>query len=144
MLAALCFSACKTRKAKERAEQPILSLAMVTPIFGEARGVQSGIADLLQTDEEIEVTYHFYTAMAGDVDKEIGLNLAPKIREFYGKFGEVDRVKFGIYVPSTEEETGWELYVSFVLTRKLVNETEWSKLLDEDLLKIALEVRRFD
>ncbi len=119
-----------------------LSLEALTPIFGAAEDARSGLADFTESEREVLLSYHAYLADPADADREIGKDLAPKIRELYRRFKNVDRVAFGIALPNPGGEADWKSYVSFVMTRKLVDETEWSNFLDADLLRIAFDVRR--
>jgi hypothetical protein len=131
---------CK-RAEKKAPERLAISLDMLVPIFGDPKDAHSGVVDINQSDKELTLAYHFDTQETSDFDDDIGRDLAPKIRDFYKKFPQIDRVVFGVFLPSTSEETGWKSYVTFVVTKKLVTETDWTKLLDDDFLKAALEVK---
>lgn len=144
VLALLGSTACGSGKAASPPTEDMLSLAVLTPIFGEAKDVNSGLADFTQSDNEVILAYHLYLADRTNADQEIARDLGPKIRKLYGHFKNVDRVAFGIYLPDPSATLAWEPYVSFVMTRKLVKETGWSDLLDTKLLSIALDVKRTD
>jgi hypothetical protein len=133
-------TACK-KVEKKTTEHLAISREMLIPIFGDPKDAHSGVVDVSQSDKELTLAYHFETQEISDFDDDIGRDLAPKIREFYKKFPEIDRVVFGVSLPSTTDETGWRPYVTFVVTQKLVNETDWTQLLDDDFLKVALEVK---
>jgi hypothetical protein len=143
-LALVVASACKTEKPAPTpapAEEE-LSLQALTPVFGEAQDTNSGLADFTLSDEGLILSYHFYLTDPSNADQEISRDLAPKIRRLYGHFKNVDRVSFEVSLPDQESPVGWDPYVSFSLTRKLVKETGWSDLLDTDLLSGALDVKR--
>jgi hypothetical protein len=132
---------CKSEKKAETKGREAIELSMLIPIFGDPQNDQSGVVDVQQTDEGLILAYHFATEEKSDFDDDIGRDLGPKIREFYKKFPQADQVVFGVSLPTTLDVAGWESYVSFTMTRKLVEETDWTQLLDDDLLKVALDVK---
>jgi hypothetical protein len=134
--------ACKAEKPAAPKTEEMLSMAALTPVFGNARDTKAGLADFTQSDTEIVLSYHLYLADLTNADKEIARDLAPKIRKLYGQFGAVDRVRFEVSLPDPSAPDDWNPYVSFVLTRKIVKETGWSNLLDTDLLSVAIDVKR--
>ena len=136
----IAFSAsCKV--AKKATEIEAISQEILVPIFGDPKDAHSGVVDINQSATELTLTYHFDTQETSDFDDDIGRDLAPKIREFFKKFPQIDRVVFGVSLPSATDETGWKRYVTFAVTKKLVTETDWTKLLDDDFLKTVLEVK---
>jgi hypothetical protein len=48
-----------------------------------------------------------------------------------------------VYVPDSGE-TPWKPYVFFVVTRKLVEQTDWTNLLAIDFLKVVEEVKYYE
>jgi hypothetical protein len=136
--------ACRSEKPAPPKTEETLSMVSMTPVFGEARDVKSGLADFTQSDEEIILSYHLYLADRSNPDLEIARDLAPKIRKLYGHFKSVDRASFEVSLPDEASPSEWKPYVSFVLTRKIVKETGWSDLLDTDLLAVAINVKRAD
>lgn len=143
-LALLGSAACRSEKSALPKTEEMLSLAALTPVFGEARDAASGLADFTQSDTEIILSYHLYLNDRSNADAEIARDLAPKIRRLYGHFASVDRANFEVSLPDLTSPDDWKPYVSFVLTRKIVKETGWSDLLDTDLLGAALDVKRSD
>jgi hypothetical protein len=145
VLAALALwglAACRPEKTAPRPAEQLLSMDTLMPVFGEARDVNSGLADFTQSDKEIILSYHLYLTDRTNADKEMARDLAPKIRKFYSHFPSVDRVSFEVSLPDSSSTDDWRPYVSFALTRKLVKESGWSDLLDTDLLSIAVDVKR--
>lgn len=143
-LALIVAAACRTEKPAPPAApaEEDLSLQALTPVFGEAKDLDSGLADFTLSDQGPILSYHFYLTDPSDPDREIARDLAPKIRKLYGHFKNVDRVSFEVSLPDQESPMGWNPYVSFSLTRKIVKETGWSDFLDTDLLSGALDVKR--
>jgi len=143
------FSVCKSsEKEKEKAaaekieerEKEILSVGKLIPIFGESTGTQSGISDLSQSQEEILISYNLYIADMSKFDEEIGRDMAPKVQKFYEEFDTPDRVAIRVFVPGSGEEP-WRQYVFFVVTRKLVKQTEWTNLLAIEFLRVVENVK---
>jgi hypothetical protein len=144
VLVLVVASACRTEKpapASAPAEEE-LSLQALTPVFGEAKDINSGLADFTLSDQGLILSYHFYLTDPSNADQEISRDLAPKIRKLYGHFKNVDHVSFEVSLPDEASPVGWNPYISFSLTRKIVKETGWSDLLDTDLLSGALDVKR--
>jgi hypothetical protein len=135
-------TACRSEKPAAPQAREELSLAALTPVFGEAKDVTSGLADFTQSDKGIILSYHFYLTDQTSADQDIARELAPKIRKLYGHFKNVDRVSFEVSLPDQASPDDWNPYVSFSLTRKIVKETGWSDLLDNDLLGSALDIKR--
>jgi len=139
--------ACRSEKPASLAKARIetggkLSMAVLAPVFGDAKDVRSGLSDFTQSDREIILSYHLYLADPTDADREIARELAPKIRRLYGRFPGVDRASFEISLPDPASPDAWKPYVAFALTRKVVKELGWSDLFDTDLLSAALDVKR--
>jgi hypothetical protein len=142
------MSACK---GKEKAEAPAtektalqaedISLDTISAVLGKPEGDKSGIFDLDKSENELQVNYHFYTPEAKDIDDDIGLDLAPKIQELYKKFKTIDRVAFVIHVFHAGLSAEWEPYCSFAMTRKVINETNWTDLLATEFFKVVLELK---
>lgn len=137
----IAFSASCKKVEKKAPERLAISEEMLIPIFGDPKDAKSGVVDASETDEGLILAYHFATEETAAFDDDIGRDMGPKIREFYKQFPQVDRVAFGVSIPTTANELGWKDYVSFVMTRKLVTETDWTTIIDDDLLKLALEVK---
>lgn len=141
-LALFVAAACRTEKPAPAPAEEELSLEALTPVFGEAKDINSGLADFTLSDQGLILSYHIYLTDPSIADQEISRDLAPKIRKLYGRFKNVDRVSFEVSLPDQASPVGWNPYVSFSLTRKLVKETGWSELLDTNLLSGALDIKR--
>lgn len=151
-LTLLLFSVCKSSekaKTEEEAEKEekgvteVLSLEKLIPIFGESTQTQSGIADLSQSQEELLISYNLYLVDMSNFDEEIGEDLAPKIQKFYGVFKTPERLAFRVYVPDSGE-VPWKQYLFFAVTRKLVEQTDWTNLLATDFLRVVEEVKYYE
>lgn len=125
----------------EKFEDEMMTLETLRPIFGEARDDNSGIYDAVSNDNELSLSYRFYTREVSDIDDDIGLELAPKIEQLYTKFRTPDRVVFGIYVSHPETPGQWKPYCSFVVTREIIKKSEWTTLLAKDFFKFVLDLK---
>jgi len=138
------LGACKSEEKKEEeGEMLIISKEMLTPIFGEGEGSVSGLIDVEQTSTELKISYYFFIEDMSIFDEEIERNLAPKIQELYEKMPEVDRAAFTVYVPKMDE-TPYRPYVSFVVTRELVEKTNWANLLELEFFKVVMNVKYYE
>jgi hypothetical protein len=147
VLFSMCKSSEKTEaeevEKEEKAATEILSVEKLIPIFGDTTGTHSGIFDLSQSQEELLISYNFYISEISEFDEEIGTDMAPKIQKFYEEFKTPDRVAFRVYVPGSGEEP-WRQYVFFVVTRKLVEQTEWTNLLAIEFLRTVEELKYYE
>lgn len=136
--------ACKSEeKMEEKGEAIEITKEMLTPIFGDAEGLVTGIMDVEQTMDDLQISYFLSIEDMSNFDDEIERALAPKIPELYKKFPEIDRTVFTINVPQAGEPP-YRPYVSFALDRKLVEETEWSNLLELEFFEVVKDVKYFD
>jgi hypothetical protein len=143
LLLAAFLGACKSEEKKEEeGEMMIISKEMLIPIFGEGEGSVSGLMDVEQSQDELKISYYFFTEDMSDFDEEIEADLAPKIQELYNKISEVDRVAFTVYVPEMGEPP-YEPYVSFVTTREIVEKTDWMNLLELEFFKVVIDVKYY-
>jgi hypothetical protein len=141
----ICFlGACKSEeKMEEKNEMTIISKDMLIPVFGEGEGSASGILDVSQDPNELKISYYFFTEDMSRFDEEIEGVLAPKIQEIYRTIPELDRVAFTIYIPALGE-TPHKPYVSFVVTRKLVEETDWDNLMELEFFNVVEDVKYYE
>jgi len=112
-------------------------------VLGKAEAQNSGVFDVQKGVEETLVVYHYYATDLGSFDKDFGQALAPKLRELYKKLKDIDRVAFDVFIPSEGVEP-WRPYVHFTVTRKIMEETDWTKLLDVDFFQTVLDLKYSD
>jgi len=89
---------------------------------------------------ELIVTYHFYEARKKGLDERMGQDLAPKIQALYRKFPGLHRITFKIEVYEQRDVVLWRPYCSFVTTRKIIDDTDWTSLLLKDFFGIVQEL----
>jgi hypothetical protein len=148
IMAVTFFAACKSpektaetaAKKEDAVAAESISLSALADPLGKAEAEKSGVFDATMSDNQLQVTYHFYTPERKDIDDDIGIEMAPKIRAMYKAFKTIDRVAFRILVMRWHVDTMWTPYCSFVVTRKIVQETDWTKLLDTEFFKAVLEL----
>ena len=144
---AFSLSACKKKGTPDEAVQEVgieperVTVDSVAAVLGRPEAEKSGVFDLGKGENEVQVIYHFYTMEPKDIDDDIGREMGPKLREFYKKFKKIDRVEFLVNILDPDKRVDWVPYCSFVLTRKVMNETDWTKLLDDDFFKVVQELK---
>lgn len=78
-----CKAGEETKAEKVEVELAEITLDAVKPIMGEAKDDISGIVDLAKGENELIMSYRFYTTDTADLDSRIGLDLAPKLKALY-------------------------------------------------------------
>lgn len=138
-------TACKAEKEElaEPNEKLAMSTDMLTPFLGTGEGSTSGVLDSTYDETGLKVSYYLFVEDTSTFASAIGADLAPKLKELYAKYDNIDRAEFTINVPA-DAEPAWRPYASFVVTRKIMNETDWTNLLDEDFLKVVEDLKYFD
>jgi len=129
--------------AKPVASAPVLSADPIYAVLGKADADVSGAADIQIGEEGITVNYHYYLAKEQEFDKTIGPHIAPKIRDLYAKVKEVDNAVFEVSISDLGAEA-WKPRIRFAVDRKLIQETDWTNLLDIDFFKVVKDLKVFD
>jgi hypothetical protein len=140
VIAALVAAGAYFCKGKESPDVSGVTMDALSDVLGRADGSRSGLVDMSKSGDEIRLTYLLYVPDRSMLDQLIGAEIAPKIRELYGKFRGIDRVVFSVETALTGSVPPGVPYCSFVMTRDAFNKTNWSGLLDRDLFKICREV----
>jgi hypothetical protein len=153
LLVATFSTVCKSKNAKmaektEPAEQAEMAetpdtLATLRTILGEAKEDYPGVEDIEQSGTELTVYYRFVPKDANALQEELGEDLAPKIKQIYETDKTVDIIQFVVSIPFVEEAggTSYKRQMSFVMTRKIFTETDWSGLLGRDFLKVVQDLK---
>lgn len=142
------LTTCKSEeKSEEKMEEEIVPTVitkdMLTPILGIGEGTVSGLLDVEQGRDELKISYYYFIEDMAYFDDEIERDLAPKIQEMYKNIPELDRVAFTINIPKLDE-TPYKPYVSFVVTRDLVEKTDWMNLLELEFFKVVMDVKYYE
>jgi uncharacterized protein YcfL len=152
LLAAFAMTGCKGKESSQASiqapaiEKPAvpsdeITMDSVAAILGRAGADQSGIFAFNKSGEELQVTYHFYRLHQRRMEPFIGPDLAPKIQALYKKFPSIDRVFFRVDAFIRTDDIQWKPYCTFVTTRKLMQETNWTNLLAKDFFEVVLELK---
>jgi hypothetical protein len=142
------LTTCKSEeKSEEKMEEQIVPTVitkdMLTPVLGVGEGSISGLLDVEQSQDELQISYYYFIEDMAYFDDEIERDLAPKIQKMYEDIPELDRAVFTIYVP-TMDETPYKPYVSFVVTRELVEKTDWTNLLELEFFRVVMDVKYYE
>jgi hypothetical protein len=138
------LGACKSKeKMEEKAETTLIDKDMLIPVLGQGEGSVSGILDVEQVPEELKISYYFFIEDMTYFDEEIERDLAPKIQKLYTAIPEIDRVAFTIYIPTFGDDL-YKPYVSFAVTRKLVEETDWDNLMKLEFFNVVEDVKYYE
>jgi hypothetical protein len=138
------LGACKSEeKMEEEAETVLIDKDMLIPVLGQGEGSVSGLLDVNQDPNELKISYYFFIEEMTYFDEEIERDLAPKIQKLYATIPEIDRVAFTIYVPTFGDDP-YKAYVSFAVTRKLVEETDWNNLLELEFFNVVEDVKYYE
>jgi hypothetical protein len=140
VIAALVAAGAYFCKGKESPDVSGVTMDSLSNVLGKADGNRSGLVDMTREGDDLRLTYLLYVPDRSMLDQLIGADIAPKIRELYGRFKGVDRVIFAVETVMSGSVPPGVPYCSFVMTRKVFNETNWSGMLDRDLFKICREI----
>jgi hypothetical protein len=112
-------------------------------ILGEAKEDYAGTQDIEQAGGEFTIYYRFIPQDTNTLQEELGEDLAPKIKKIYETDKAADVLRFVVSIPFTEETggTSFKRQLSFIMTRKIFVETDWTGLLSRDFLKIVQDLR---
>jgi len=144
ILVFLTFVFVSSCKSEKKAKIEIVSFETITPIFGMSKADGPGAFDASQADHQILISYRFILKDAANIDKELGVDLAPKIQELFKKYKTIDTITFGIYIPRVAGQPEFKPYVSFDITRKVMDETILLDTLASDILGVAENVKYFE
>jgi hypothetical protein len=137
----------KTEPAEqmETAETPD-TMGNLKAILGEAKEDFPGVQDIEQTESELVVYYRFIPNNPDAMQEELGEDLAPKIRQVYETDKAADIIRFVVSIPFVDEAggTSYKRQLSFVMTRKIFNETDWSGLLSREFLKAVQDLKAIE
>ncbi|MHB8054782.1 MAG: hypothetical protein ACYDH3_06000 [Candidatus Aminicenantales bacterium] len=133
--------------ASGTAEKPmpttVLSPDPLYVVLGKADADISGAADIQIGENAVTINYHYYQDKQQDFDKAFGPHIAPKIRDLYAKVKEINNVIFDVSVSDLGAEV-WKPRLHFAVDRKMITETDWTKLLDEDFFQVVKDLQTFD
>ncbi len=147
VLAALSgLAACQGKSGGDAAPvvAETLNVETLTSVLGKAEDAASGVLDVTGGATEVIVTYRYYDLDLKNYDEDMVNEMTPKIEALYKKFKSLDRVVFHVITNNPITLGEWKPFVNFTLTRKIVQEIQWSGILARDFFKNIIEVKRFD
>ena len=88
------------------------------------------------------IHYRYFPFGLFGFEKELGIELAPKIHEFYETDNRAQYVKFIILGPFDDVygKRKWDTVVSFEFTRGIYSRINWSNFSETNLLTVANNV----
>ena len=154
ILALGAFSAaCKAKneeKPAETAAAPATAqvdpIAGIKSILGEPQGDNPGAFNVELTGNVLAVSYRFIPINEETFQEDLGEDLAKKVRQIYEQDKNVDVINFVVDIPFADE-TGGQAFknkLTFSITRKIYEQTEWTSFFDKDFLKIVKDLRVLD
>jgi hypothetical protein len=146
LLVSVFSTVCKAKKA-EKVEAPGPDTAStIRSVLGEAKEDYPGIESIEQAGKEWTIYYRFIPSDENALQEELGEALAPKIKELYEKDKAVDVLNFVVSIPFVDELGGQSLKrkLSFVVTRKIFEETDWANLFVRDFLKSVKDLKALE
>jgi hypothetical protein len=112
-------------------------------VLGQADAQNSGVFEVTPAADQTTINYHFYTLTPDSFAKDFPTQIAPKIRDLFAKIKSLEQAAFDVSIPTQAAEV-WKPKAHFVITRKLIVETDWTKLLDADFFQIVQDLKLFD
>ncbi|MDD8026215.1 MAG: hypothetical protein PHI34_06865 [Acidobacteriota bacterium] len=144
------FAACQKKTpaptaetASPKAEAALVTIDDLTAVLGKADAENSGAADVQIGQDGVLINYHYFLIKEQAFDKAFGPHIAPKIRDLYAKIKPLDRIAFDVSVADLGNEL-WKPRLHFAVDRKLVEETDWTKLLGTDFFQVVKDLKTFD
>jgi hypothetical protein len=101
------------------------------------------VEDIEQTESELIVYYRFIPENPDALQEELGEDLAPKIKQIYETDKAANIIQFVVSIPFVDETGGksYKRQLSFVMTKKIFEETDWTGLLSSDFLKVVQDLK---
>lgn len=116
----------------------------IKKIFGVAKKPDdSGIVRIYYTETHCSIDYRFFPlGLFFKYEGELGVKLAPKIKKLYKTDAQIMTLSVDVISPFQDKygNMTWELVVSFEFPRYIFNRINWSRFLDNNLLKVAENV----
>ena len=103
-----------------------------------------GVSAKLEGDGHVLLGYRFFPVGISELDREIGVDLAPKLREAFEKHPELQKLTVNLYLPYQDVygNESWELAMRFVFDRELYGKINWENFTRQNLLKVVKDLER--
>ena len=97
---------------KEKLSPSINFKKSVNKIFGVPKNIlDSGVASAKYSEHGSTINYNFFAFDYTDFDKELGNDLAPRIKEIYKSLNTFNRITFNIFLPFIKRNNFWWKHV---------------------------------
>jgi hypothetical protein len=130
-------------KAEEMAKKETAKVEdSIKKIFEAKKAGDSGVVSIRYAKPNCTVHYDLFPLGLFKYEDELGMKLMPKIKKLYQKHAEIENVIILIRGPFQDRygNMTWEPVVSFEFTRDVLNQINWSRFFNKDLLKVAENV----
>ncbi len=119
-------------------KSPVTPQEAAYKIFGEAKDDSDGIVEVAFSEAKMNMVYQYYP-LGKDLKKEIGVNMASKIKKLYKTVPEVDEAVFIVQLPYEDKygNTTWKKSIRFSFTRNLYEKINWKDFLNSRLLDVV-------
>ncbi|GAI86733.1 unnamed protein product [marine sediment metagenome] len=132
------------KELKEAERKKAMPKNSIKKIFGVAKKPDdSGIVRIYYTETHCSIDYRFFPlGLFLKYESELGVKLAPKIKKLYETDDQIMTLSIDVISPFQDKygNITWGLVVSFGFTRGIFNRINWSRFLDNNLLKVAEDV----
>lgn len=130
----------------EKKDAPSTPGTSVWEIFGRPdRMEESGAVMVEYQQPDCIIHYNFYPRGKSEYEKELGLELASKLKKLFEKderIGNVFVTIFGLFT-DTYGNTGWKPVLYFEFDRETFNSISWNRLIKQDLLEVVKNLKWF-
>lgn len=131
--------------SQQQAKQQATDVAQqVLAAIGTAPDDQSSgaVSAKLEGKGRVLLGYRHYPLSAKNINNEIGIMLAPKLRKAFEQHSDLQAVTVNVYAPFQDQygNTTWEKYVTFTFDRELYEKINWDNFPTRNLLQVAKDV----
>lgn len=131
---------------QQEGQQQAADLAQqVLAAIGTAPNDESSgaVSAKLEGKGRVLLGYRHYPLSAENINNEIGMMLAPKLRKVFEKHSDLQAVIVNVYAPFQDQygNVTWEKYVTFTFDRELYEKINWQNFITKNLLQVAKDVK---
>jgi hypothetical protein len=146
-------AACKAKneeKPAETAAAPMVEqpdpIAKIKSILGEPQDDVPGAEAVELNGSVLGVNYRFIPKNEETFQEDLGEDLAKKVRQIFEADKNIGRIDFVVDIPFVDETGGraFKTKVTFTITRKIYEDTDWTGVFDKDFLKVVQDLRVLD
>jgi hypothetical protein len=117
-----------------------ITLPNLRSVLGTPMDDASGISDFSRGDNgEIIIAFHYYDVDQDNYETDFASEIAPRLQTLYGKFKNLDRVRFEIVTNSPDAMPQWKPFSMFTMDRKTLEKLHWTWFVARDVLDQVLK-----